>query len=145
MTLDTVNATLATALSARTHQIDHVRSISSITTSVPVSAASALLSKSQTLSGTKKVAETTCCAVGRQCYCCGGSWVCVSVCCMQNRFLFGSLTSNMCKLFVQYMTVLKIKLSLLLSKTNKSHNWISVTGSFVYFVQKISESFYKQH
>lgn len=135
--------TLSTRPSRQHYQQGPTGSIESdrshqITTSVPVPAASALLSKSQTLPGTKKVAETTCGAVGCQCYCWGGSWVCVSVCCMQNRVLFGSLTSNMCKLFVQYMTVLKIKLSLLLSKTNKSHNWISVTVSFVYFVQKIS-------
>lgn len=57
---------------------------------------------------------------------------------MHRGFLFGSLTSNMCKLFVQYMKVLRFKLSLLLSNTNKSHNWISATVSFEYFVLKIS-------
>lgn len=60
--------------------------------------------------------------------------MCVSVCCMHRGFLSGSFTSNMCKLFVQYMEVLRLKLSLLLSKTNKSHNWISAMLSFVYFV-----------
>lgn len=68
----------------------------------------------------------------------GASCVFVSVCRMHRGFLFGSFTSNMCKLFVQYMKVLRLKLSLLLSKTNKSHNWISATVSFVYSVLKIS-------
>lgn len=41
-----------------------------------------------------------------------------------------------CKLFVQYMTMLRWKLRLLLSKTNKSYNWICRFGLFCVFCPK---------